>query len=78
MHNLRNSFLGYNKNDVHDLIFKKDSIIDTQKKDIDYLRTENENLNKLLHKSYSKDSASQNKKRVTKLEQEHINEQMEI
>lgn len=39
MEEIRNSFWGYNKEDVRNLILQKDKIIDAQKKDIDFLRS---------------------------------------
>jgi len=40
MENIPSSFIGYNKQAVNDIIEKKDSLLSTQKKDINYLRNE--------------------------------------
>lgn len=85
MENIRNSIWGYHKQDVRDLIFEKDIIIDSQRKDIEYLRAENArlsrqntqksannaNLNAKKHNNY-------NNLRAIKLEQDHLDLQKEL
>lgn len=71
MQNIRNSFFGYNKKDIHDLIFQKDQIIDTQQKDIDYLRSENQSLQSKLNNKHFVN-------RATKIEQEQLDSQQEL
>lgn len=51
MENIPSSFMGYNKQAVNELIQKKDSILSTQKKDINYLRNEITRLEKQIKTS---------------------------
>ncbi len=84
MDNIRQSFWGYNKKDVHDLILEKDQLIDTQKKDIDYLRKENTALNQIVNQNNSKKekvnsvNPEQKQSRVVELEQKHLDTQKEM
>ena len=92
MDNIRRSVFGYNKKDVHNLLFEIDTVIDTQRKDIDYLRTQNESLTNELNKksltSTERHNLSgklengkqngQNVNRATKIEQDHLNNQKEM
>ena len=79
MDNIRNSIWGYNKQDVRDLIYEKDLLIDSQQKDIEYLRAENlklEQKNKKI-KSSTQNYTNSNT-RVLSLEQEHLDIQKEM
>lgn len=77
MDNIRRSFFGYNKNDVKNLIFEKDQIINTQQKDIDYLRAQNRNSAQLTTNN-KQDNVNNNSSRFINLEQERLNKQIDL
>jgi len=78
MDNIRNSVWGYNKQDVRDLIYEKDLLIDSQQKDIEYLRAENLKLTQKVTQQTAATTTSRGNKRVLKLEQEHLDLQKEM
>lgn len=79
MDNIRNSFWGYNKKDVKALIFEKDQIINSQQKDIEYLRSQNNNL-KNEQPIYATSALSQydNHSRFLNLEQQRLSNNSEL
>ena len=85
MENLRNSIWGYHKQDVRDLIFEKDIIIDSQRKDIEYMRAENARLSQQNTQKSANNANIIAKKhnnyknlRAIELEQDHLNLQKEL
>ena len=56
MENVKRSLFGYNKKDVHNLLFEKDQVIDTQKKDIAFLQEQNKQLSSKIKQPQSTNS----------------------
>lgn len=54
MNNIPNSFIGYKKNVVDEILNQKDSLLGTQQQDIDYLRSEVDKLKKEVKKQETK------------------------
>ena len=80
MDNIRKSFFGYNKKDVHNLIYEKDQLIDTQQKDIDYLRKENQGLTDKLGTKQTQHEPQQKQtpSKPINVEQIHADKQMDL
>lgn len=78
MDKIRNSFWGYNKNDVRNLIFEKDQIIYTQQKDIDYLRSKQNQQTAIKEKLAEPKNIEGNSNRFLNLEQSRLEKQMEM
>ena len=78
MDKIRNSFWGYNKNDVRNLIFEKDQIIYTQQKDIDYLRSLQNQQTVIKEKIAEPKNIDGNSNRFLNLEQSRLEKQMEM
>lgn len=78
MDKIRNSFWGYNKNDVRNLIFEKDQIIYTQQKDIDYLRSLQNQQTAIKEKIAEPKNIEGNSNRFLNLEQSRLEKQMEM
>ena len=78
MYKIRNSFWGYNKNDVRNLIFEKDQIIYTQQKDIDYLRSQQNQQTAIKEKLAEHKNIESNSNRFLNLEQSRLEKQLEM